>query len=673
MTIAKDFASKFAVAFVAAAMIFSAIAPAVQAAEDTKDLQKTINDLLAQVAALQSKMGDDKTTTTTTTTTTSSCDVPMAPLTMGSKGGGVTGLQTRLIADGNVIAAGATGYFGAQTKMALAAWQTANKVMPAVGYYGPVTMAAMKATCKPVVVDEDKDPKDPTSSNDLSGEGALDKFEIDNASDSDVQEGAEDAEIAEITVEAADGDIEVDRMTFQIMDASITPTTDKNTEQDPWEVFETISLWVDGDMVAEFNASDEDNYLDEDKGEFRFSGLDLVLNEDEEVDMIVAATVMNSVDGAGVSKKADWKLGATGVRYFDADGVSEDDKTTGDLDSNPTVTANFDIVVEGDGEELKFALASSNPNASDIVVDLTKSTKNVSILEYTIEAKEADIELNDLYVDIDTFVFSNLVIEDVTIDIEGDEFNAENSASATTTKTKFRFDVDGDITVEEGEKVTVKVMVDLRSQKTGMTNRYANGTTIKATADIKNTNAEGADDIANSDLKGSAVGKVHTLVAEGVTLEAKSTDAKNTINNTTADASFGEFKINFDVTAVEATAFVALTAGRDTGNTGVVFQIEDANGAPVTLGAATQSLTRKSGGTVSGGFVEIAEGASATFELVVTYNPATSPTQPVGGGQFRAQLLSVGFAPTAVVALPADRSVAIPAEDFETSNTLITN
>jgi hypothetical protein len=55
MTIAKDFASKFAVAFVAAAMILSAIAPAVQAAE-ADDLQTTINDLLAQVADLQDQL-----------------------------------------------------------------------------------------------------------------------------------------------------------------------------------------------------------------------------------------------------------------------------------------------------------------------------------------------------------------------------------------------------------------------------------------------------------------------------------------------------------------------------------------------------------------------------------------------------------------------------------------
>ncbi|MCA9360121.1 hypothetical protein KC850_03730, partial [Candidatus Kaiserbacteria bacterium] len=60
MTIAKDFAAKLAVAFVAAAMIFSAFAPAAKA-QTTEELQQMINDLLAQVAALQSSTGQGAT------------------------------------------------------------------------------------------------------------------------------------------------------------------------------------------------------------------------------------------------------------------------------------------------------------------------------------------------------------------------------------------------------------------------------------------------------------------------------------------------------------------------------------------------------------------------------------------------------------------------------------
>lgn len=63
----------------------------------------------------------------------------------GATGSDVTALQTLLISRGYAIPAGATGYFGAQTKAALAAYQHAHGIAPAAGYFGPLTRAAMKA------------------------------------------------------------------------------------------------------------------------------------------------------------------------------------------------------------------------------------------------------------------------------------------------------------------------------------------------------------------------------------------------------------------------------------------------------------------------------------------------------------------------------------------------
>ena len=57
-TIVKDVAAKFAVATVAAAMIFSGFAATAQA-QTTEDLQQMINDLLAQVAQLQASAGGE--------------------------------------------------------------------------------------------------------------------------------------------------------------------------------------------------------------------------------------------------------------------------------------------------------------------------------------------------------------------------------------------------------------------------------------------------------------------------------------------------------------------------------------------------------------------------------------------------------------------------------------
>lgn len=66
-------------------------------------------------------------------------------LTLGATGADVTALQNLLIAQGHAIPAGATGYFGSQTRAALAAYQGAHGIVPAAGYFGPITRSQMKA------------------------------------------------------------------------------------------------------------------------------------------------------------------------------------------------------------------------------------------------------------------------------------------------------------------------------------------------------------------------------------------------------------------------------------------------------------------------------------------------------------------------------------------------
>ena len=68
-------------------------------------------------------------------------------LTVGSRGTDVVFLQQFLVAKGflqmppNV----AYGYFGPLTRVAVARWQTANGITPAVGYFGPISRAVIVA------------------------------------------------------------------------------------------------------------------------------------------------------------------------------------------------------------------------------------------------------------------------------------------------------------------------------------------------------------------------------------------------------------------------------------------------------------------------------------------------------------------------------------------------
>jgi hypothetical protein len=69
--------------------------------------------------------------------------IPSRDLAFGASGDDVRALQAFLIEHGYPIAAGATGYFGAQTRSALAAYQEAHGIVPAAGYFGPLTRTQM--------------------------------------------------------------------------------------------------------------------------------------------------------------------------------------------------------------------------------------------------------------------------------------------------------------------------------------------------------------------------------------------------------------------------------------------------------------------------------------------------------------------------------------------------
>jgi|GEM_PF-1731408 len=99
----------------------------------------TVESILAKIAQIRAALAEMNGGTTTVAVEAS------ADLDLESEGPQVVSLQTWLIAKGYAIPAGATGYFGAQTQAALAAYQAANGITPAAGYYGPKTRAFMQA------------------------------------------------------------------------------------------------------------------------------------------------------------------------------------------------------------------------------------------------------------------------------------------------------------------------------------------------------------------------------------------------------------------------------------------------------------------------------------------------------------------------------------------------
>ncbi|MDP2703736.1 MAG: peptidoglycan-binding domain-containing protein [bacterium] len=147
MNIVLKKAASISVAFSTAIWLSgaAAIVPIASAQTTVADLQAQIAQLLAQITALQAQLGTVSGGTTGGVAV--SCSFTR-DLTMGAKGDDVKCLQQYLNASGNAVAASGVGssgnestYFGTLTKNALAKWQAANSVSPAVGYFGPISRA----------------------------------------------------------------------------------------------------------------------------------------------------------------------------------------------------------------------------------------------------------------------------------------------------------------------------------------------------------------------------------------------------------------------------------------------------------------------------------------------------------------------------------------------------
>lgn len=663
--VANNVASKLFVAFVAVAMLFTLVTPAKAATTD--ELQQMINTLLAQVASLQGQLGQGG------SSAAGVCPYTWTrTLTTGATGADVMKLQqflnadadTRVSASGVGSAGMETEYFGGATAAAVSKFQTkyrSDVLSPAglvnpTGSFGPATMAKANALCvgssssddsddsSDDSSSDDSDDSSDDSSSDLGGEASLDNVEVADGDDSDdVEEGSEDMQVAEVTVEFADGDAMITRL-----DIALDATTDGNDDVDPWDTFEEVSLWVDGDEVAREDVSDEDSYLDEDLGTLRFSGLDIVAMEDEEVVITVAVSVGNSVDG--VSDGADWDVAATGLRFVDADDVTSTETTAFDLQaaaaSYSGATGAFTINEAGAGDSLDLESSSDDPDATTFSLDEDNNVEEaIFAFELSAEDSDGDVDLNSITLTATVTTASSVddLVNDFRIEIDGESYAAESYTGTGMTATLV-FDIDGDVTVAADTVSTVVLFADFEDMEAG-----DEGSTIVVDVRPTGVDAEGADDITVGGTQKTS--ETHTLRTEGLNLGdvtdgTGSSDSTQVVSGVATDDNYGTMFLTYEITAFGDNLFVkANNAVRDSSTTtaGVAYTIEQADGTAIGTGAVSVSYDIE-GADETDGFFELEDGE--TYEMTVTvnsFNPATG-----AGGTFNLQIHNVGYAATAV-------------------------
>jgi hypothetical protein len=516
-------------------------------------------------------------------------------LTLGSTGADVIELQTWLEAKGYLtIPTGVSkGYFGALTAGALSKYQAAAGIVPAVGYFGPITRAAIALEGTSVDVT-------PGSNGGTLGKGeaSLEKFDL--KSEDDAEEG-EMKLVATAEFDVEDGDIMIDRL-----DLDFEFDGGSAADQDPWDNFDTITLMVDGDEIAEEDVNDEDDWLDNDGPiyTFRLSSLDYVVEAGDKAEIEIYLTSNKNVDGADEGD-ATWIISIedeNGIRGTDGEGIQQ---YVGGTDE-----VTFDIDTLGEGEDITIKSSSSDPDSSTLLVDENDKSDWHEVFIFKLDADENDIDLDQLVLTVTTATATyEDVVDDLYIEIDGDESDDFDVVDEDTTTADLTFDLDKDFTVDGDDNVEVVVFVKFKKQAGNFTD---GSTTIKV--ETVSVSGEGLDDVDDSS---TIVGKTHTLS----TSVADVTNVKWVVTRS-EDGSTGTVDLLFTLSAEEEDYTLLAADIMDT----IGGSFATATGK--VTDSAKGELTKVSGDAtaVSGGF-RVNDGEDAYFR--VRYTSSTSGSNEV--------------------------------------------
>jgi peptidoglycan hydrolase-like protein with peptidoglycan-binding domain len=622
----------------AGAMVFAAVAaPAPAQAQTSAELQAEIQNLLAMVANLQAQLSGGSTTAGTSYNFT-------ADLTIGSRGADVTALQNFLIANGQSIPAGATGYFGAQTQAALAAYQAANGIAPAAGYFGPITRAKVNASGTVTVPGgstddgDDDDTDTDTDSGDLEGgAGSLSDVElISSLNNEEVGEDEEDAKVAGIEIEADGSDIELRAVTLNFNQ------TAGGTSEDFDEYASEVSIWFDGEEVARVDAEEfEDD--DEFNGTISFDS-GAIIREGDTGELVVAISGLSNIDSDEIGD--EWSVGFESVRFADSQNAVITDSSTGDLDGtlDDTVEAGdanereftFESFATASDVELRISAGDDEINDSrTIIVDDSDETNDEEILSFNAEVEgDSDLMVEDIVVEFTVTGASNLddLVTDITLMMDGEEVGSENVPTDDETVTFDNLDLE----LAAGDEYEFVVVVDLL----GTDDNLDEGDSISAKVTDTETDAwdvedESGENLGDDEKTGSATGEAHTVYENGIMVEAVSTD-----QDANDDETVGTFTIVVDVTAFGEDQYVHELANSAASSTdaGFYYTIYK-GGAATSTDMATSSLVTTTADE-DGEYYVIDEGTTERFTIQVTVNPNTG-----GEGIYNVELDEVRFDP----------------------------
>src|SRR5690606_19460547 len=95
-----------------------------------------------------------------------------------------------------------------------------------------------------------------------------------------------------------------------------------------------------------------------------------------------------------------------------------------------TEVVSFSVDAEGGDEEINIKSSNNDPKSSLLLVDANNKSDWHDAFIYKLEADENDIEIETMVISLETvaagFVYYGNIVDEVTIDIDGDEYDVDS-------------------------------------------------------------------------------------------------------------------------------------------------------------------------------------------------------------------------------------------------------
>jgi peptidoglycan hydrolase-like protein with peptidoglycan-binding domain len=495
-------------------------------------------------------------------------------LTVGSTGADVVALQSALIAAGFDIpaissGAAAKGYFGSQTKAAVMQYQ-ASKGVPATGFVGPLTRAALNGTAVATTVACPAGyvctPTAGTAVNNTTGtDGSVSVSASTVVSSGQTVKKGETKNVDAIKLKATAGPVTVNRVDVQFSER-------------PWLVLSQVTLKnAAGVVLATKNLSSIADVTEISVGTnymVRFEGLGIVVTPGTDVDLVVGVTALAASDKI-TGQTVSVTIPATGIRTVNGIGISESVGGVA-LASVPGVGgATFTLSSTGSTADISTRVNPSAP-ATEVskTVSATVSTSDVTLGIFDIKAANNSATLNSVALDINTDpdfamtgLFSNLRLKIGSMTYGAASFTAAGLATFN----------DLSVALAQDNWVTLTLVADIS----------ATSTNVKASSTLDASTIAAIDANYNASLVG------------GVAMASASNDQTSantllTINSMSLSAASGrvtqEVKVS-DTTVAGAVAYTFTLTNNSNNSLYVSKTVSTFISATTTVPASNASST----------------------------------------------------------------------------------